>query len=242
MSTTTFKIFRYDPDDGRDPHFQSFEVETPKGMTVLEALYWIMENKDPSFAFRSSCREANCGSCAMHINGSYGLACRTQVDTLKPPIVIRPLAHLQVLKDLVVDMNPFFDNLKAIKPYLIPGDDPPEKEYYQSVEDRKRIDHHVDCILCGACYGSCPVAYGDPKYLGPHALLKALRFVDDSRDGATDERLAMVASEFGVFRCHTIFNCQLVCPKDLNPTGAISKLKNKILVKKFPFMKPFVRT
>ena len=140
----TFKIFRYNPDDGREPHFQTFEVEATKGMTVLEALYWILENKDSSFAFRSSCREANCGSCAIHMNGAYGLACRTQVETLKEPITIRPLAHLPVLKDLVVDMKPFFDNYKAIKPYLIPAEDPPEKEYFQSVEDRKKIDHHVD--------------------------------------------------------------------------------------------------
>ncbi len=239
--TTAFKIFRYDPDTGREPHFQAFDVETPPGITILEALIWILENKDSSLAFRFSCREANCGSCAMHINGKYGLACRTQVSSLKAPITIRPLAHLPVQKDLVVDMKPFWDNYKQIKPYLIPAGDPPEKEYYQSVEDRKKLDHHVDCILCGACYGSCPVAYGDPKYLGPHALLKSLRFVEDSRDGAIEERLAMVASEFGVFRCHTIFNCQMVCPKDLNPTGAISKLKNKVIARKFPFFKFLVK-
>ena len=237
-----FKVFRYDPDDGREAHFQTFDVDAPEGMTVLEGLYWILENKDASFAFRSSCREANCGSCAVHINGKYALACNTQVGKLKDPITIRPLSHMQVQKDLVVDMKPFWDNYKVIKPYLIPKEEPPEKEYYQSVEDRKKIDHHIDCILCGACYGSCPVAQGDPKYLGPHALLKALRFVDDSRDGATEERLAMVADDSGVFRCHTIFNCQIVCPKDLNPTGAISKLKNKIMVEKYPFMKLFVKS
>lgn len=237
-----FKVFRYDPDSGQEPHFQSFDVDAPEGMTVLEGMYWILENKDATFAFRSSCREANCGSCAIHINNQYGLACKTQISSLKDPITIRPLSHLPVLKDLVVDMRPFWNSYKKIKPYLIPGEEPPQKEYYQSAEDRKKIDHHIDCILCGACYGSCPVACGDFEYLGPHALLKALRFVDDSRDGATDERLAMVASDFGVFRCHTIFNCQIVCPKDLNPTGAISKLKNKIMVKKYPFMKYFVRT
>ena len=237
-----FKVFRYDPDDGRQAHFQTFDVDVPKGMTVLEGLYWILENKDATFAFRSSCREAICGSCAVHINDKYGLACNTQVAKLKDPITIRPLAHLPVKKDLVVDLKPFWDNYKRIKPYLIPRENPPEKEFIQSVEERRKIDHHIDCILCGACYGSCPVAFGDPKYLGPHALLKALRFVDDSRDGATDERLAMVATDSGVFRCHTIFNCQIVCPKDLNPTGAISKLKNKIMVEKYPFMKMFVKT
>lgn len=238
---TKFEIFRYDPDDGKGPHFQSYDVPAQKGMTILEAVYWIMENRDPTLAFRSACRAAICGSDAMHINGQYRLACKTQVESLKPPVVIRPLAHLPVQKDLVVDMKPFFDNYKLIKPYLIPKEAPPEKEFKQSVKERQRIDHHIDCILCGACYGSCPVAYGDPKYLGPHAILKALRFVEDSRDGAYKERLAMVASEFGVFRCHTIFNCQKVCPKDLNPTGAISKLKNRILVDKFPILKPFLR-
>ncbi len=238
----SIKIFRFDPDDGREAHFQTFQVEATEGMTVLEGIFWILENVDPSLAFRCSCREANCGSCAMHINGKYRLACNTQIERLKEPVTIRPLSHLQMLKDLVVDMKPFWDSYEKIRPYLIPREKPPEKEYYQSVEDRKKIDHHIDCILCGACYGSCPVVYGDPDYLGPHALLKALRFVDDSRDGADDERLAMVASDAGVFRCHTIFNCQIVCPKDLNPTGAISKLKNKIIVKKYPFLKFLVRT
>jgi succinate dehydrogenase / fumarate reductase iron-sulfur subunit len=237
----TFKVFRYDPDNGRGPYFQDYEVLNEKGMTVLEGIFWILENLDPSLAFRCSCRSAICGSDAMHINGKYRLACQTQIDRLKPPVVIRPLAHLPVLKDLVVDMKPFFDNYKLIKPYLIPKEEPPEKEYLQSPEERKQIDNHIDCILCGACYGSCPVAYGDPKYLGPHALLKVLRFVDDSRDGAESERLAMVASEFGVFRCHTIFNCKEVCPKDLNPTGAISRLKNKILAEKFPILKFLAR-
>jgi succinate dehydrogenase / fumarate reductase iron-sulfur subunit len=234
---TIFKVFRYDPDDGRGPYFQGFDVPSHKGMTVLEGLFWILENKDPSLAFRCSCRAAICGSDAVHINGQYRLACQTQIEQLGAPIVIRPLAHLPVQKDLVVDMKPFFDSYKSIKPYLIPGEEPPQKEYRQSVADRQKIDHHIDCILCGACYGSCPVAYGDPKYLGPHALLKVLRFVADSRDGANKERLAMVASEFGVFRCHTIFNCQKVCPKDLDPTGAISKLKNKILADRFPILR-----
>jgi succinate dehydrogenase / fumarate reductase iron-sulfur subunit len=237
----TFKIFRYDPDGVRGPYFQSYEIKTNKGMTVLEGIFWVMENLDATLAFRCSCRAAICGSDAMHINGKYRLACQTQIEKLKPPIVVRPLAHLPVQKDLIVDMQPFFENYKSIKPYLLQREEPPEKEYLQSPDQRRKLDHHIDCILCGACYGSCPVAYGDPKYLGPHALLKVLRFVDDSRDGARKERLAMVASEFGVFRCHTIFNCKEVCPKELNPTGAISRLKNKILAEKFPILKFLAR-
>lgn len=232
-----FKIFRYDPDNGREPHFQIFEVPDVKGMTVLEGLFYILEERDPTLAFRCSCREAVCGSCAMHINGIYGLACKTQVSRLSEPVTIRPLSHMRIEKDLVVDMKPFWDNYKLIMPYLVPAEEPPEKEYLQSPEQRKRLDHHVDCILCAACYSSCPVSYGDPDYIGPHALLKALRFVEDSRDGAARERLAIVAKDTGVFRCHTIFNCQKVCPRDLDPTGAISKLKIKILVDKLPFLK-----
>lgn len=232
-----FSVFRYDPDKGAEARFDTYTVPDIKGMTVLEGLFYILEELDPTLAFRCSCREAVCGSCAMHINGQYRLACKTQVKSLKEPIVVRPLAHMPVIRDMVVDMTQFWANYRQIKPYLIPRDKAPEKEYLQTPEQRKRLDHHVDCILCAACYGSCPVANGDPEYLGPHALLKALRFIEDSRDGAASERLAIVAKDTGVFRCHTIFNCQKVCPRDLDPTGAISKLKIKILVEKMPFLK-----
>ena len=136
---------------------------------------------------------------------------------------------MPIIKDLVVDLEPFFENYKKVLPYLIPKNDPPEKEYLQSEKERKKLDPWVDCILCGACYGSCPVQATDPDYLGPAALMKALRFIDDSRDGNSKERLAFVATDFGVFRCHTIFNCQKVCPKELDPTKAIAKLKMKAL-------------
>ncbi len=223
-----FRVFRFDPEKDQKPWFQNYDLPDVKGMTVLEGLYYILENLDPTLAFRSSCRAAICGSCAMHINGQYRLACESQVDDFRPhEIVIRPLAHMAIERDLVVDMKPFYKNLELIKPYLIPRDKPGEREYIQSVEERKKLNVVTDCILCGACYGSCPVVATDERYLGPAALLKALRFVDDSRDGATAERLAYVSTDVGVFRCHTIFNCQQVCPKDLDPTGAIAKLKRK---------------
>jgi len=223
-----FKILRYDPDKDQKPYFQTYELPDIKGMTVLEGLYWILENKDSSLAFRSSCRQAVCGSCAMHIDGQYRLACETNIDHLSSDtITIRPLAHSTIIRDLVVDLKPFFKNYELIKPYLIPKEDPPEREYIQTQEEREKLAGKVDCILCGACFGSCPVVATDENYLGPAALLKVLRFVDDSRDGATNERLAFVATDYGVFRCHTIFNCQQVCPKDLDPTGAIQKLKWK---------------
>ena len=227
INMPTFKVFRFNPDKDNLPYFQDYEVFEQKGMTVLEALYFILENLDPTLAFRSSCRMGVCGSCAMHINGQYDLACETQVATLGNKITIRPLAHMKVIRDMVVDLDPFFAQYEAIKPYLIPKDAPGPREYAQTPAQRKKLDILVDCILCASCYGSCPVVGTDEKYLGPHALLKALRFVDDSRDGETNQRLSFVANDAGVFRCHTIFNCQQVCPKDLDPTGAIGKLKMK---------------
>ena len=224
-----FNIFRYDPDKGGEPKFKQYKFEEEKGMTVLEGLIYLSENIDPSLAYRASCREAVCGSCAMHINDMYRLACKTQISVLGDKITLRPLSHLPILKDLVVDLEPFFKRFEEVKPYFIPKEAPPEKEYLQTIEQRRKIDAWLDCILCGACYGSCPVEATDPEYLGPAALMKALRFIDDSRDGKSKDRLAFVATDFGVFRCHTIFNCQKVCPKDLDPTKAIAKLKMKSL-------------
>lgn len=229
----TFKVFRYNPKTGDQAYFQTYQLPEIKGMTVLEGLYYILENIDPTLAFRSSCRQGVCGSCAMHIGEKYRLACETQIADIGDAVTIRPLAHMKIIRDLVVDLDPFFAQYEKIKPYLIPSGEPPTREFKQSPAQRAKIDFHVDCILCACCYGSCPVVATDEKYLGPHALLKALRFVDDSRDGATNERLAYLASDFGVFRCHTIFNCQQVCPKDLDPTGAIGKLKMKALWAKF---------
>lgn len=228
--TVRVSVFRCDPTNGKPAHFQGYKVPARPDLTVLEALYHILEHLDGSIAFRSSCRAAVCGSCAMHINDQYRLACRTRVRDLQgDQVVVRPLAHLPVLKDLVVDLSPFFEHYRSIRPYLIPRDNAPAKEYLQSPAQRKKIDHLVDCILCGACYGSCPLTNTNPGYLGPHALMKTLRFVADSRDGATRERLLMVGNEQGIFRCHTIFNCQKVCPKDLDPTGAIARLKGKVV-------------
>jgi succinate dehydrogenase / fumarate reductase iron-sulfur subunit len=229
----TFRVFRFNPDDGHDAYFREYPIPDLKGMTVLEGLYYILENLDSSLAFRSSCRQGVCGSCAMHINGQYRLACETQVAQMSSTITVRPLSHMKIIRDLVVDMTPFFQQYELIKPYLIPAETPGDREFLQSPKQRALINHHVDCILCAACYGSCPVVATDPKYIGPHALLKALRFVADSRDSATSERLAFLASDFGVFRCHTIFNCQQVCPKDLDPTGAIGRLKMKALWARF---------
>jgi succinate dehydrogenase / fumarate reductase iron-sulfur subunit len=234
---TEFKVFRFDPEKDKVARFDAYTVPWEKGMTVLEGLLFILDNFDNSPSFRSSCRAAVCGSCAMHINGKYRLACNTLIENLlkegQGTVTIQPLAHLPVYKDLVVNMDNFFKHYEAIKPYLITDKAAPAKEFTQSPEDRRKIDGSIDCILCGACYGSCPVAGTNEEYLGPHSILKALRFYNDSRDTAGKERLALIGNNKGLFRCHSIFNCQMVCPKDLDPAGAIAQMKMKLVWQKF---------
>lgn len=233
METAQFKVFRFDPTVDKKFRFDTFKVELREGMTVLEGLFYIQENLDGSLAFRSSCRAGVCGSCAMHINGRYRLACETQIAHLKSSSVkIRPLAHLPVFKDLFVDMENFWRKYKEIKPYLIPGDPPPERERVQSQDERARIDFIIDCILCAACYAGCPVNLYDEEYLGPTTLLKANRFFQDSRDSAKVERLELVDGLHGVWRCHTIYNCQEVCPKEIDPTASIANLKRHLIGQK----------
>lgn len=226
------KIFRFDPDVDQKPHFDTYEVKTRLGMTVLEALFDVLENQDGSLSFRYACRGAVCGSCAMHINGKYRLACQTQIKDLRTSsIKIKPLGHLPVIKDLVVDMSDFFEKYEKIKPYLINEGVLPEKEFIQSIDQRKKLDEMIDCILCSCCFASCPMTLTNEKYLGPAALMKANRFAVDSRD-SDKERLKIVNSEDGVWRCHTVFNCVEVCPKKLNPTAFIASLKRKIIVQR----------
>jgi succinate dehydrogenase / fumarate reductase iron-sulfur subunit len=222
------KVFRFDPDKDANPRFDEFDVPRfKKGLTVLDSLYYIQEKLDGSLAFRASCREGICGSCAMHINGKYRLACETQVADLRSgSISIRPLGHLRVLRDLVVDMEPFFEKYKYIKPYLMPGSEAPAgEERTQTVGQHSKMLPSIDCILCACCHSSCSVTSMDPEYLGPAALLWADRFALDSRDNSIQERLRLVGQLNGIWRCHTIFSCQEVCPKDLDPTGAIADLK-----------------
>lgn len=226
--TYTFKIFRFDPPSGEAPSFQEYDVPAPLGATVLDRLYYIQDHLDGSLAFRSACRAGICGSCAMHINGTYRLACETQLSMLKPKVTIRPLAHLPIIRDLVVDMASFWAKYDRILPFLVTGSPPPEKEISQSMDDRALIGNSIDCILCACCFSSCTMTATDPDYLGPAALLKMNRFILDSRDAAGEERLLIADNEHGVWRCHTIFNCQEVCPKDCDPTGAIANLKRKL--------------
>ncbi len=228
-----FKIFRFDPNKEKAPHWDFFDVPVRKGMTVLDSLLYIQRNLDGTLAFRASCREGVCGSCAMHIAGRYRLACETQVLLLgKDTVTIRPLAHLPILKDLFVDFEPFWEKYRRIRPYLMPGNPAPERERLQTMDERRKLDKVVDCILCGCCYASCTVVGTDPNYLGPAALLKQARFVLDSRDNTTGERIEIIKGDDGAFRCHTIYNCQIVCPRDCDPTGGIAVLKREAVARK----------
>lgn len=233
MADVTFNILRTDPDSGRKPWFQKYSVpDDGTGLTVLDGLNYILENLDGSLAFRSSCRAAVCGSCAMHINGKHRLACNTQVALFKTPeVTIRPLAHVEVEKDLCVNMDKFWEKYEHVTPYLIPGSPPPEKERIQSQEDREELDVVIDCIQCASCYSACPVTLSSNEYLGPAALLKIDRFVRDIRDAAHNQRLDKADGPYGAWRCHSVFACQC-CPKELDPPRSIAHVKRRLMRKR----------
>ncbi len=224
-----FKINRFNHKNKKS-YIQSYEVPFEFGQTVLDGLIYIQDFLDPSLSLRYSCREGVCGSCGMHINGKYRLACQTQLKDIKSKTVrIRPLGNLPVLKDLIVDLTSFWDKYRYVNPYLMPYTPAPEKERIQATFERDRLGNRPDCILCALCYSACPITGLDPQFLGPAALTKASRFIEDSRDKAYDERLKLVDGPHGVWRCHTAYNCQEVCPKDVDPTSAISVLKRQII-------------
>lgn len=200
-------------------------------MMLLDALL-LLKEQDPTLGFRRSCREGVCGSDGMNINGSNGLACITPITSLKEPVELRPMPRLPVIRDLIVDMDQFYKQYRDVKPYLDVKDPLPEVELKQTPEERDELDGLYECILCGCCTTSCPSFWWNPdKFLGPAALLQAARFIGDSRDQATEERLQALDDPFKLFRCHTIMNCVQVCPKGLNPTKAIGDIK-KMMVKK----------
>jgi succinate dehydrogenase / fumarate reductase iron-sulfur subunit len=232
MPEVTFRIKRYDPEKGPDSHWAEYAVIYEGSLTVLEGLFYLQENVDPSLAFRYCCRAAVCGSCAMYIDGRYRLACQTNVGHLGETVTIEPLPHVPVVKDLCWDMDGFFEKYEAIKPWIIRDSEFPEKETCQTIQDRAKLNNPVDCILCACCYSSCPSVWADERYLGPAALLWAYRFEADSRDEARRARLPAFNSEDGVYRCHTITNCVEACPKELNPTDAIQWLKKAAVRRK----------
>jgi len=225
-----FSIYRYNPEKDDKPYMQDYEVELqPSDRMLLDAILRIKATDD-SLGLRKSCREGVCGSDGMNINGRNGLACITPIKDLKEPVILRPLPGLPVIRDLIVDMSQFFKQYNSIKPYLINDNPPPQKERLQSPEDREELNGLYECVLCACCSTSCPSFWWNPdKFVGPAALLQAYRFIADTRDEATSERLDNLEDPYRLFRCHTIMNCAEVCPKGLNPTEAIGKIKEQMV-------------
>ena len=229
-----FSIYRYDPGKDQQPYMQDFQLDLSlvNGTMLLSALEALKE-QEPSLTFRRSCREGVCGSDGMNINGKNGLACITKLVDLPDRVVIQPLPGFPVIRDLIVDMKDFFKQYETIKPYLQNEDELPETERLQSPEERSKLDGLYECILCACCSGSCPSYWWNPdKFLGPATLLAAYRFVVDSRDTKKAERLGELQDPYKVFRCRSISNCAYVCPKGLNPTRAIGKLKHEMITGK----------
>ena len=228
----TFKIYRYDPESGAAPTMQTLQIKLDGSERMLLDALMKLKEMDPSLSFRRSCREGVCGSDAMNINGKNGLACITKVAELPGEVTLRPLPGLPVIRDLIVDMTQFFKQYHSIKPYVINNDPPPERERLQSPEEREHLNGLYECILCACCSTACPSFWWNPdKFVGPAGLLQAYRFIADSRDQATSERLDSLEDPYRLFRCHTIMNCVDACPKGLNPTRAIGKIK-EIMVKR----------
>ena len=226
-------VYRYNPDQDEVPKMVSYEVELPedRDIFVLDLLHMI-KDQDTTLSYRRSCREGVCGSDGINMNGKNGLACVTPVSQVarRGKLVLRPLPGLPVVRDLVVDMAQFYEQYSKVKPYLISKEPPPEKERLQSPEDREKLDGLYECILCACCSTSCPSFWWNPdKFIGPAGLVAAYRFLADSRDTATQERLADLDDPFSVFRCRGIMNCVSVCPKGLNPTRAIGKIRTMLL-------------
>ena len=225
--TQTVKVYRWDPEDGQNPRLDTYEVDLDScGPMVLDALLKIKNEIDPTLTFRRSCREGVCGSCAMNIDGSNTLACTKSMDDAKGTIAIYPLPSMNVIKDLVPDMSHFYAQYASIEPWLHTTTPAPEKEWKQSPEDRQKLDGLYECILCACC---STYWWNQERYLGPAVLLQAYRWLADSRDEATGERLDNLEDPFRLYRCHTIMNCASVCPKGLNPAEAISEIKQMMV-------------
>jgi len=228
-----FKIYRYNPETDQKPHMQTYPIDLDDcGPMVLDALLKIKNEQDASLTFRRSCREGICGSCAMNIDGGNALACLSYIDKATDTSKIYPLPHMEVAKDLVPDMNNFYDQYRSIEPWLQTKSkkaDGDLTEHRQSIEDRKLLDGMYECILCACCSTSCPSYWwNSERYLGPAVLMQAYRWVADSRDEMTKERLQRLDDEFKLYRCHQIMNCTRVCPKGLNPARAIAKMMKQM--------------
>jgi succinate dehydrogenase / fumarate reductase iron-sulfur subunit len=232
MNTRTFHIYRYDPDADTRPRMQTMTLALEGNERMLLDALNKLKAQDPSLSYRRSCREGVCGSDGMNVNGKNRLACLTNLRTLADPIVIKPLPGLPVVRDLIVDMTQFFKQYHSIRPYLINDSTPPEKERLQSTEERDELNGLYECILCACCSTSCPSFWWNPdKFVGPAGLLQAYRFIADSRDTATSERLDDLEDPYRLFRCRTIMNCVDVCPKGLNPARSISHIRDMLVMR-----------
>jgi succinate dehydrogenase / fumarate reductase iron-sulfur subunit len=230
---TEFQIYRWSPDDDANPTIDTFFVDRGDcGPMILDGLIWIKSKIDPTLTFRRSCREGICGSCAMNIDGANTLACTRGMDEVKGAIKITPLPHMNVVKDLVPDLTQFYAQHASIEPWLHTDSPTPEREWPQSPEQREKLDGLYECILCACCSTSCPSYWWNgERYLGPAALLQAYRWLIDSRDEATGDRLDNLEDPFRLYRCHTIMNCAKACPKGLNPARAIAEVKKMMVMR-----------
>ena len=230
MTKRSFHIYRYDPDRDSRPYMQHVDLALKGDERMLLDALMVLKAQDPTLSFRRSCREGVCGSDAMNINGKDGLACLTNMRALKDPIVLKPLPGLPVIRDLFVDMTGFFKQYHSIKPYLVNETPPPQRERLQSPQERDELNGLYECILCACCSSACPSFWWNPdKFVGPAGLLQAYRFLSDSRDEATGERLDNLEDPYRLFRCRTILNCTDVCPKGLNPARAIGKIREMLV-------------
>ena len=227
----TFRVYRWDPDSGEKPRIDSYDIDLDDcGPMVLDAVIIIKNEIDSTLTFRRSCREGICGSCAFNIDGTNTLACTKGIDEVKGDVKIYPLPHMPVVKDLIPDLTHFYAQHASIMPWLETKTNAPAKEWKQSIEDRKKLDGLYECVMCASCSAACPSYWwNSDRYLGPAALLHAYRWVIDSRDEATGERLDDLEDPFKLYRCHTIMNCAQTCPKGLNPAKAIAELKKMMV-------------
>ena len=233
-NTKVFKVYRYEPDSGENPRVDTYEVDLDEcGPMVLDGLIKIKNEIDPTLTFRRSCREGICGSCSMNIDGMNTLACIKAIADIKGDVKVYPLPHMAVVKDLVPDLTNFYAQYASVQPWMqTDTPPPPDRERLQSKEDREKLEGLEECILCACCSTSCPSYWwNSDRYLGPAALLAAYRWISDSRDEATGERLDELEDPFKLYRCHTIMNCTQACPKHLNPAKAIAEIK-KLIVKR----------
>jgi succinate dehydrogenase / fumarate reductase iron-sulfur subunit len=233
--TVTLKVQRYNPEVDSEPHWETYEVTSHATDRVLDALHQIKWEQDGSLSFRRSCAHGVCGSDAMRINGKNRLACKTLIKDVNPdkPITVEPIKGLPVEKDLIVDMEPFFQAYRDVMPFLVTTGNEPTRERLQSQEDRERFDDTTKCILCAACTTSCPVFWNDGQYFGPQAIVGAHRFIFDSRDDGAAQRLEILNDKEGVWRCRTTFNCTDACPRGIQVTKAIQEVKRALLTNKF---------